>query len=260
MQLLNAINIAIFYNYNVILPKSKYFNTTYICINDKTNVMQRLSFWGRKWGCFKNYNITNPDEFFNLENKIKNIDKKVFDLNKDETVEIIRNFFVIKNTPPLNINDLVIHIRSGDVFIKNPNGRYIMPPLSYYADIIDNNNFDEIYLIAEDTKNPCVNGLLKLYPKIRFKLQSLDEDIKLILGATNLAMSNGTMTSALLIFSTNIKNLYKASYSHKNRFLDKIKLFETELDEYEKYMTPWKNTPEQLNIMMTYKKSETKNI
>ena len=69
-----------------------------------------------------------------------------------------------------------------------------------------------IYLISEDTLNPCVNELLKLYPQIIYKKQSLDEDISLILSAHNIIASFGTFIYALLHFSSNIKNLYKVSY------------------------------------------------
>jgi hypothetical protein len=55
-----------------------------------------------------------------------------------------------------------------------------MPPLSYYVEIINNNNFKNIYLIAEDTLNPCINSLLNMYPNIIFKINTLDDYNKLL--------------------------------------------------------------------------------
>ena len=110
-----------------------------------------------------------------------------------------------------------------------------MPPLSYYVDIINNNNFNEIYIIAEDRKNPCIDELIILFPKIHFKLQSLEEDIKVLLGATNVVMSYGTMVHALLLFSNNIKNLYSPSYFQVQKGVySKMNTFKIELDEYQK--------------------------
>jgi hypothetical protein len=117
-------------------------------------------------------------------------------------------------------------------------------------------NFNEIYLIAEDRINPCINRLLQLYPKIKFKIQSLEEDIKLILGSKNVVMGFGTFIPSLLLVSDNIKELYKPSYMNNDEtdMLNKmIKVFNIELSTYKKRMTPWKNTLEQRKFMLTYK-------
>ena len=37
-QLLNAISIGLYYNYNIILPSHKYFKQTYIIINNKITI------------------------------------------------------------------------------------------------------------------------------------------------------------------------------------------------------------------------------
>ena len=54
-------------------------------------------------------------------------------------------------------NDVVIHIRSGDIFNKCPHPVYIMPPLSYYVNILNEKNFNKIYLVAADKLNPFIN-------------------------------------------------------------------------------------------------------
>ena len=40
----------------------------------------------------------------------------------------------------LNENYLIIHIRSGDIFRKNPHSNYVPPPLSYYMNQINIKN------------------------------------------------------------------------------------------------------------------------
>ena len=242
IQIQNAIQIALFYNYNVILPIHKYINTTYIVINNNINL--------------NNERITDKSNFY-YYNEIENIDLNLFKLNIEKANQILKNCLTLKNESPLGVNDLLIHIRSGDIFEPiPPHGGYIMPPLSYYVNIINNNKFDEIYLVAEDRLNPCINSLLELYPKIKFNLQSLDKDIELILGATNVVMSYGTFIPSLLIFSKNIKNLYKPSYficPYCVRNTEISKVHNIDLTEYAQKLTPWKNLPEQLNIMITYK-------
>ena len=241
IMLSNAIRIALFYNYNIILPNNPYINTRYIVINNNVNI--------------DNEKITNPNNFF-YRSRINNIDTILFRKNTLKTLEVLKSCFALKNEIPLGNNDLLIHMRSSDIFSNNPHPSYLTPPLSYYVNIINKNKFNEIYLIAEDRINPCINRLLQLYPKIKFKIQSLEEDVKLILGAKNVVMGFGTFIPSLLLVSDNIKNLYKASYMNNDELdiLNRIiKVFNIELSAYKKKMTPWKNTLEQRKFMLTYK-------
>lgn len=250
IQLTNAIKIALYYNYNIIIPHHTYFTTTYIIINDTIN---------------KTDNKINDTHQFFYQDKIKNIDNNVFNENIDKTLQILKQNFTIKNILPLNENDLIIHIRGGDIFNNNPYQHMILPPLSYYVNIINNNDFDKIMIISEDTKNPCINKLLTLYPNIQFKKKSLDNDIKLILSAKHVIQSHGTFIPSLLLLSDNIINIYKPSYDFttigyniiKYKLLTntasyKINIFEINLDEYYKKQIPWKNSPAQINTMLTY--------
>ena len=77
--------------------------------------------------------------------------KKIFSLGKfknkikhnSKTINILKNLFIIKNVEPFNNNTLIIHIRGGDIisYKMQINRHYIIPPISYYKNIIDNNNF-----------------------------------------------------------------------------------------------------------------------
>jgi hypothetical protein len=175
----------------------------------------------------------------------------VFNLNKDKVLAIVKQIFVFKNISSLGNNDLVIHIRSGDIFSSSPHPMYLMPPLTYYTNIIGQNNFDNIYLIAEDTLNPCITQLLQLFPQIIFTIQSLEKDINVVLAAKNIVMSFGTFIPQLLELSDNIKTIYTPSYYNYNK--PGCETRTTELGQYHTNMIPWKNTAEQRNTMITYK-------
>jgi len=236
IKIKNAIHIALYYNYNVILPKHNFFNSTYLIINKSITIEAKQ--------------ITDKYQFFHRD-KIENINKSIFDENTDKVINIIKDIFIFKNIQPLESNDLVIHIRSGDLFIgTSPHPKYLSPPLSYYEKIIENNSYNNIYLIAEDTLNPCINKLLELYPRIIFKLQNLEQDIKLILSATNVVISIGTFVSELLSISDNVKNVYLPNYCNFKKLGVKNHL--TDLSEYYKLMIPWKNTLEQKKKMLEY--------
>jgi hypothetical protein len=250
IQVKNAIQIALFYNYEtVIIPDNIFFNITVININDKNDLIKL------------NINekiITNEDDFF-YENKIKNIDTKLFHLNIDKTISILKKIFKIKGNIKLNDNDVVIHIRSGDVFSNNPHPSYIMPPLSYYTTILNNNNFHNIYIISEDTSNPIIYNLIELYPNIIFRLRNIKNDIEFLLSCKNVIESFGSFTNSLLLLSDNVENIYKPSY--QNSFLIEtekyknniIKINNIDLNDYRQKMFPWKYKNNQLELMIKYK-------
>jgi len=247
IQVENAIKIALFYNYNIILPDHKYLIEDYIVINKDIIIDINM-----------NDNVIVDENNFFFKDKIKNIDQSLFDLNIEKTNEILNNCFKFNRDiqcNPLGENDLLIHIRGGDIFEENgANPDYIVPPLIFYTNIIRSNKFNEIYLISEDTRNPCVNILRNLYPKIKFKIQTLDEDIKLILGATNIIKSYGTFIPALLKFSKKIKNLYKASYCNYMEEYINYKTHITDLKEYKQLIGNWSNSNDQKKLIINYKK------
>jgi len=235
IQIKNSLHIALYYKYNVILPVHPFLNTTYIIINKDVTRNDKA--------------ITDKSNFFQ-KGQIQNIDQSLFTLNTDKVITMVKDIFKINNVPPLDHDDLVIHIRSGDIFKSNPHPGYVMPPLSYYTNIIKQHNYKKIYLLAEDRLNPCINQLLELYPTIIFKLQSLEQDIKIILAATHIVMSYGTFIPSLLMVSNNKKDVYCPSYSSYNN--QECTIHITDLQEYHKMMLPWKNTDEQREKMVTY--------
>lgn len=243
-QLRNVIHIAVFYKYNIIIPTHKYFNTTYIKINNNITVNSKI----------KNFD-GNHNNFFSA-GRIKNIDNEVFNSNCENVLRILKSIFIIKCPSPIKKSSLIIHIRSGDIFSHRPHSLYVMPPFSYYLNIINNNNYDNIILIAEDTKNPCINALLKHYPKIIFTKQNLDTDIKIILSGTDIVMGYGTFIPCLILFSENIRKLYRPQYvsgsNYNNKYLKELNTTSILHDEYYKKVFPWKNTLVQQKIMLEY--------
>jgi hypothetical protein len=240
IQIKNSIHIALYYNYNVILPVHTLLNTTYIVINKDVTLDNKI--------IIDKYN-------FYYRDKIKNINKSLFTINADKVLIILKDIFKIKNISPLKNDELVIHIRSGDIFTSKPHPGYIIPPLSYYKNIIEQKKYKNIYLLAEDRLNPCIDQLIKLYPTIIFKLQSLEEDIKIILAARNIVISYGTFITSILIHSDNTENVYVPSYLNYNNHEDTIPdctMHVTDLEKYHKMMLPWKNTVEQREKMLTY--------
>jgi len=204
----NVIQIALFYNYNIIVPKAKnkLINTNYIVINQNINK--------------EDEKITDTYNFF-FHMRIKNIDHSLWEINKEKTVKVLKDILNIKatQTEKYRNNDLVIHIRSGDIFEekywKNKKHYvkcYIVPPLDYYINIIESNNFDDIYLIAENKNNPQIDVLLRIYPNIKYESKSIIDDCDTILSAKNVVISTGTFAKELVEISEHIVNVWIPSY------------------------------------------------
>jgi len=242
-QVLNALQIALYYNYNVLIPEHKYFNKRYIVINNKITIDAEK--------------ITDDNNFFYI-NKLENIEHCLFRKNLDDTLYILRDLFTIQNSESLHSKSVVIHIKSGDILGSKTHAKYMMPPLSYYTDIINKNKYKRIWLVAEDIKNPCVNKLLQLYPNIIFNKQRLTEDIELILEAQTIIESFGSFVSSLLLISENIKTIYRPSYHiarvnrvHKARNFT-ANIVNIDLQKYLSILSPWRNTKKQKNLILNY--------
>jgi len=227
MQLSNIIDIAIAYKHNI-----------------KINV-NKLNFFDLSVieEYFNKYNnseiITDINNFF-YTGRLP-FPNDIFKQNIEERNKILQKAFLINNINKLSENDLVIHIRSGDTFNSNPHSEYVPPPLSYYTKEIDKYKYEKIHIICEDTINPVTNELLKLYKNAVYEKNTLEKDIRIILGATNIIYSVGTFIPALMLLSNNNKYIYGKACSNIE-----------DLKEYYKIMKPWKNTIEQRNYILTY--------
>ena len=232
IQLENLIKIAIFYKHQINFEN----NTTY------------HPFFNTK--IIEEYFINNNNDelladcnHFYYPNRLKKIPSEVFNKNDEETYNLLKKAFVIKNEDinKLDENNIVIHIRSGDVFAINPHPKYVPPPLSYYVNILDKYKYDIIIIVCEDKINPIVNELLKLYPNSIHNINSLKDDVKIILGATNIIQSVGTFVNSLAKLSSNIKKIYSPE------------LYKKELEKYYLINEPWRNTETQREIILNYK-------
>ena len=117
---------------------------------------------------------------------------------------------VLNNLPAYKANpdDLYINIRSGDVFVNIIHGSYSQPPLCFYQKIIQENKYQNIYLISNGKENPLVDILLKLYPNIKYMHGTPIEDMSVLVNAYNLVLPVSSFPYAAIRFNDNLKNLF----------------------------------------------------
>ena len=119
IQLKHIIHIAIAYKHN-------------IKINVKTLKFFDLSVIEKYFDKYNNSEIITNDNNFFYTSRLP-FSNDIFEQNIEERNKILQKAFLINNIHKLPENDLVLHIRSGDIFSSIPHTWYIPPPLSYYT-------------------------------------------------------------------------------------------------------------------------------
>ena len=150
--------------------------------------------------------------------------------------------------------------------MENPHKDYSQPPLCFYKKIVTNYKFNNIYIIASDTNNPNINILLKHFPKIIFKKNSIELDISYLSNAFNLVGAQSTFFFSILQLNTNVKFLWEFDFDRHNEnrtnFLDQflnyiyipkknITLYRMKSSlKYKKGMAIWNCTRNQIDLML----------
>lgn len=144
-------------------------------------------------------------------------------------------------------NAVYIHMRGGDVFYC-PHPLYVQPPLKYYKDIIK--NYDKVVLVCEDKRNPCVNELLKL-EKVEYAHNAVNIDLSILSNAKHLVIGFSTFGFLAYLLNEKLETLYiPKNFANSMPFGlwgDNVHII-----ELPNYIEVWKNTQEQMSLMMNY--------
>ena len=217
----------------------------------------------------KEFNITILPNYYENKTKIDiNLSfSSIFFFKYKKNINPIRLWMikeeVLNNIPKFTAkpNNLYINIRSGDIF-KNSIGKfYSQPPLCFYQKIIDENKYQNIYILANGHENPVVDELLKLYKNITYMHGSIVDDITVIIHAYNFVMPASTFPMTLIWLNDYLKNLYiydMMDFDYFEAFHYNLKYVNYTIfkmipsEKYKQIMDKkWKNTKEQLNLMLT---------
>lgn len=165
----------------------------------------------------------------------------------DTNINFIK--FILRQYPQVYIpNDaLVIHIRSGDVFKKGDvNPFYGQPPCSYYVDAIKMFKWSNVILVSENRNNPCVNIIEKMVGN--YQIRNFKDDLKIMLSASNLVLSRGTLGTVIVDISRKIQNVFTFNF----RRIKKVNTFNCiAKKEYQEFVLKvWKNNKLQRGMML----------
>ena len=238
LQIIRAIHYAILNNHDIIkLNQHSLLISNTIMLENITN--SNKSHISDTFFSLKKYNITDPEPYVMKEYFQKYI-KPIFKIQTENNNDVTENKVIY------------IHFRGGDIFSSNPHKAYVQPPLSYYKNII--NDYDNIILVCEDKKNPCVNELLK-QENIEYTSNTLENDLSILSNVSNLVIGYGTFGFLLYLMNPYLKNLYIPDFFvnelPKGNWGNDINVHIIELPNYIK-VGDWKFNEEQRKLMLEY--------
>ena len=275
--LLNAIVYAIKNNYDVIDFSNIHWSPSPSISNTILN-----SF-------FKEYRII-LSETSKQDEALENNKKNIFEISVDRFYRTIPLMFeerityvnkyispLMKLTPQkIGNNDLVIHLRSGDIIVSG-NSDMIQPPLEFYIKVIESRKWNKIYLITERKPlNPIFNALLDRYDVITFiddnrgkqNGYNFKKDFDYLIGATHYVPCQSSLCPFIIQVSKTIKQVYVPSYYfillnapfnwwtktlYKKKNMVKINDIQFNIYDYDKYINSKK-------MMYIYKDKENKEL
>jgi hypothetical protein len=201
-----------------------------------------------------------PDVFFPENKKDKAIHDTFWNVDTekdmDKTMFIVDNYILPhisfaykKPTPIIFDNTLVMHIRSGDIFIEGgyPPGYYRQPPACFYENIINQDLYKRYLILSEDEGNPVIKYLMGKYPRIEYYSSTPVNDFRILSCAKYVAISCSTFSYASILLNKNLITYYSGGW------VAPIKkgLVYTDFKPY--YDTEVKTHADIRHLMLTYK-------
>ena len=227
-------------------------NAIQLCENDHTNlILPEKSEWSNV-NFNKNKIIIHNDV---TDNQVVNKGSLWYDFlgSGDELRRICKNYIldiIDYEKQDLSNNDLVIHIRGGDLFfLPAPPSNMNQAPFSFYKSVIEMKIFDKIYVVHEDFLNPNVQLLKDTYENV-ILIDDLQMAINLLLSAKNVVSCGVTTFSRMLaLCSDNIETHYIPAFFDGNNFNTSplsdntdVKQIIVNIDEYFRFgMWRWNN-------------------
>lgn len=163
---------------------------------------------------------------------------------------------------PIPSDQLVIHIRSGDIFdgTDRIHPGYGQPPLAFYLKAIEEHRPLVVHIVFEDRLNPVIQGLIEALSEKgqAFVLRSGDlrGDISFLLRAKSLVRSMGTFIDGVGSLSPNLNLMYHFNQVSKPGDRNDIRnvLVKDDGGRYVRAIMSnnWSNSAEQRDLMVSY--------
>ncbi|MGB5134432.1 MAG: hypothetical protein WBN89_04580 [Prochlorococcaceae cyanobacterium] len=165
------------------------------------------------------------------------------------------------NAPAHGKTDLLIYIRSGDVFSNpTPHPSYGQPPLAFYQRVVQLRHWHTIRVVHEDRGNPVIEALLAWLPNHCRRVipvsGDLEDDLNVLLRTRHLVSGRGTFCGSVSCLSRRLRRVYSFDRPFNawgNRKVKDVTLVDSRGDYRSTILQGnWANTREQRRLMMDY--------
>ena len=156
---------------------------------------------------------------------------------------------------------LTVHLRGGDVFGPRKPRTYGQPPLSFYELVLNDEGWEEVTIVHQDSLNPVLPGLVKLCEQRgitpRVVSGSLAHDISVLLESSFLVAGRGTFVPAVAGLSRRCTKLFffedKCNLVPRRSGIDVVRVVDSVGTYRERVLSQnWENSLEQRKLMTTY--------
>ena len=161
----------------------------------------------------------------------------------------------------LTANDLVVHVRSGDIYFREGVGDWGQPPVAYYEKIIREEPWSRVFVVCEDNESPVLRPITALCESLGiqhfFQSGTLAEDLALLARATNLVVGRGTFAPAVVLLNMALEKVFFFEDRFDSKFVDPSIELVCVVDEQGAYRESvlqgrWVNSEEQRALMVSY--------
>jgi hypothetical protein len=231
------------------------------------NIMRRAERIGAPYVLFPKHKFLNvPEEIRLNDDEAKKVNRGKFFHHRSRTEggdkkrRILKQYF--PDLFPLDEDffakddELVFHVRSGDIFSKSGGSKaYRQPPLCFYTESFKISKCPKMRVVTEkDKRNPVIAKLKEIYgEKCEIQTASLKQDISTILTAKHFGLAKSSLSHVLAYYSDAHEFLYNP-FHKEPRFEDSTS-YHLKLPNYIEGGT-WKNTKEQRERMISHKDIE----
>ena len=170
-------------------------------------------------------------------------------------------FSGLRREEELTAKDLVVHVRSGDIYFREGVGNWGQPPAAYYEKIIREEPWSRVFVVCEDNESPVLRPIAALCESLGiehvFQSGTLAEDLALLARATNLVVGRGTFAPAVVLLNMALEKVVFFEDRFDSKFVDPSTELVRVVDEQGTYRESvlqgrWVNSEEQRELMVSY--------
>jgi len=181
---------------------------------------------------------------------------------RDSVKRVVRRLFPgLEMREDITANDLVVHVRSGDIYFRERVGNWGQPPVAYYEKIIREGQWSRVFVVCEDNESPVLRPIAALCQTLGiehfFQSGTLAEDLALLASAPNLVVGRGTFAPAVVLLSMALEQVFFFEDRFDSKFLNPSTELVRVVDERGSYRESvlqgrWVNSEEQRELMVSY--------